>query len=621
MFLGALEKTTAVMVVLALFAPLQGERREPVVQARSVWKEASVPPGGKAILAVVLEIAPNFHINPDSRQLRVLGDFSPYASELKVVVAPASLIAETPVYPEPHPLRVDFAEGEILVWSGNTVIYVPFAVGADAAGGPAEIELDLRYQACDDKICLPPVTLKIKNSFNVRAKGDPDDTRALPDSGLFHEFEKRRGNAGSKVGFDFFEWKFSVESSGFAGVLAMLALASLGGLLLNFTPCVLPVIPLKIISLAEAGGQKTFRVFALGIAMSTGITAFWLVLGIAVAAASGAASTHQIFTRPVFSIATGLVIILMGAGMGGFFNIPLPEWAGRYAPRSGSISGSLGLGIMTGVLATPCTAPFMGAAAAWAILRGPAHTLLAFTAIGAGMAVPYLVLSMNPAWARKLPRAGPGSVLLKQLMGLLLAAAGSYFVGAGVSAMLSTSPDPPSQGYWWVVMGFVAAAGVWLARGSLHSASRPATRGTFVLLGLGGVFAALYGGLRLTDPGPIPWVPYTPERFSAALRQGKVVVAEFTAEWCLNCKALEKNILQRPEVAADLSDAEVVPLKVDLTAGWPPARDFLRSSGRWTIPWLVIYAPDGRAVFASDTYTPGQVQDALRQARALPARR
>ena len=110
----------------------------------------------------------------------------------------------------------------------------------------------------------------------------------------------------------------------------------------------------------------------------------------------------------------------------------------------------------------------MGAAAAWAATQYPATTLLTFASIGAGMAAPYMALSIFPALVERMPRTGPASELIKQVMGLLMLAAAAYFVGVGLSALVVTPPDPPGKEYWWAVMAFGAAAGFWLAYGTLR---------------------------------------------------------------------------------------------------------------------------------------------------------
>ena len=197
--------------------------------------------------------------------------------------------------------------------------------------------------------------------------------------------------------------------------------------------------------------------------MSMGVLAFWIGLGILIALVSDFSATNQLFQYPVFTILVGAVIGIMALGMFGFFSVRLPQFIYMINPQQDSPQGSFGLGVLAAVLSTPCTAPFMGAAAAWAATQTPLTTLTTFAAIGGGMALPYLILSAFPNLVNRMPKAGPASELIKQVMGLFMLAAAAYFIGVGISALLTTPPNPPSKNFWWPVMGFVTAGGAWLA--------------------------------------------------------------------------------------------------------------------------------------------------------------
>src|SRR5207248_1023040 len=156
--------------------------------------------------------------------------------------------------------------------------------------------------------------------------------------------------------------------------------------------------------------------------------------------------------------------------------------------------------------------------------QSPVITMSTFAAIGIGMAFPYLLLSAFPKLVTRVPRAGPASELVKQVMGLFMLPAGAYFLGTGLAGMLAKPPDPPTQAYWWVVAGFIGAAGVWLAWRTFQIATRRFSRIVFGGLGLIVLFAALAIGLRLTRSSPIHWVYFTPERLATAQHQSKVLV-------------------------------------------------------------------------------------------------
>ncbi len=325
---------------------------------------------------------------------------------------------------------------------------------------------------------------------------------------------------------------------------------------------------------------------------------------------------NQLFQYPVFTILIGTIIAVMAIGMCRAFSVPLPQFLYRLNPDEGTLTGAFALGTLAAILSTPCTAPFMGAAAAWAATQNALITLSVFGAIGIGMALPYLVLSAAPALVQRMPRSGPAGVLIKQVMGIFMLAAASYFIGAGLSALAVRPPDPPAKIYWWAVMGFIAAGGAWaLYRGWPLMGSR-LTKAVCLLASLAVLSGSVFGGLRFTDKGPIDWIYYTEDRYQTALAEGRVVVMVFTAAWCLNCKALQQGVLQRKAVAAVLNQVHVAPIKVDITGNNPEGRDRLLATGQLTIPLLVVYAPDGRVILKRSFYTAAEVIAAVDQAAA-----
>jgi suppressor for copper-sensitivity B len=225
-----------------------------------------------------------------------------------------------------------------------------------------------------------------------------------------------------------------------------------------------------------------------------------------------------------------------------------------------------------------------------------------------------LILSAYPNLANRMPKAGPASELVKQVMGLFMLAAAAYFFGVGISALLNSPPNPPSKVYWWPVMGLIAAGGIWMAYRTLRLASKKIIRTGFVCLGLVLVALPIWGAVRLSQEGPIKWIYYTPARFETAIEQRKTVLMDFTAEWCLNCKVLEESVLHDQRVVNLLEQENIVPMKVDITANNPAGKAKLKEAGSLTVPLLVVFSPGGSPVFKGDFYTVEQVLDAVKQA-------
>ena len=608
-----MQKSYLIALAFALFFANPPVSAQEKVRVSTAWPVDGARPGDLVALAIVVDIDDGFHINPDPAQTVAVGDFEPYPSDVRILEAAAGLTLEAVRFPKPHPIQADYADGDLLVYEGRTVFYLPVKVGEEVPPGPQRLKLEVEYQACDEFTCFIPNTVVLEAALPVVGAGKPVNRM---NSMLFEDYESAgAGTAGTGVRFDLFGWTFLIDTSSGAGLILLLIVAAFGGGLLNLTPCVLPVIPIKIIGLAQSADNPTRRL-VLGTTMSLGVVAFWLALGTMIAGISGFTATNQLFQYPMFTILVGLIIAAMAVGMCGLFYVRLPQAVYRFNPGHDSLAGSFGFGIMTAVLSTPCTAPFMGAAAAWAATQYPATTLLTFAAIGGGMAAPYLALSVFPALVDRMPRTGPASELIKQVMGLLMLAAAAYFVGVGLSALVVTPPDPPGTGYWWPVMAFGAAAGFWLVYGTLQITARTGRRAVFGCLGAALVVFSAIGAVRFTDKGPIDWIYYTPARFEEALEDGRVVVMDFTAEWCLNCKVLEHNVLQSPQVVTLLARPDVAPVKVDITGNNPVGKEKLRDTGRLTIPLLVIYTPGGHEVFKSDFYTVEQVVEAVNMARA-----
>lgn len=164
-------------------------------------------------------------------------------------------------------------------------------------------------------------------------------------------------------------------------------------------------------------------------------------------------------------------------------------------------------------------------------------------------------------------------------------------------------------------MAACAAAGAWTGYRAFRLARSKPAKAIWLIVGVGITASALIGGTQLTSSGPVAWTVYTPERLAAALKAQKTVVMIFTAEWCLNCKALEQSVWNNSELTRWVSRPTVAPMKVDLTGSNPAGREKLRQAGSLTIPLLVVYAADGRPILKSDFYTAEQVIEAIREAQ------
>lgn len=625
---------------LALFAavlcllghPTPAFAQPSTVMISAVASKSAVTPGDQFAVAVVFDHSPGWHVHTNAPVVPKGWDFLPIPTGIAVAPAPGLTLGPTQ-WPPAHAILADLAgtgkPEKYEVFEGRAIAYLPFVVGADAAVGELTLAIQVTSQACNDRVCAFQTTDELTVQIRVVAPGTPGSSAAnSPDfAGLdLAAFDAIRAGASSAaktpnalpkakpVEFRVFQWTFAVDPSGPVGLALMVLLAVLGGFVLNLTPCVLPVIPIKIMGLSAVAGNPR-RMLTLGLIMCAGTIAFWLAIGVAIAFISSFKAINQLFQFPFFAIGVGVFILVMALGMIGWFTISLPQAVYAVDPKRESPAGSFMFGVLTAVLSTPCTAPFMASASAWAATQRPSITMLAFAAIGIGMALPYAILSAFPKLVDKIPRTGPASELVKQVMGLLMLAVAVFFLGTGLDPLIRSATQPPIRFHWWLVAFIVAGAMGWLLFRAWRLTAKTSWRLAWTLIAGASTLAAGAVARSVTDRGPIPWLAYTPEAFKASVDAGKVVVLDFTAEWCLNCKVLEGTVLHKPEVVKLLNGPGVVSMRVDLTGKNPDGAAKLKELQWVGIPLLAIYGPGSSEPQKFDTYTPAVVTDAIARAR------
>lgn len=624
---------TIVLSVLTTFSTLAvaqpGTGDEVKVSATA--ERTTVAPGGQLAIAVMLDHAPHFHTWPSLAQDVLPPEIAEFAIRTEIAVtAPDGIDIGRIQWPTPTLNPVPDLSGkaatvDVYSYADKAVAYVPVRIGTDLPSGQQSLKFVVSYQACDESTCLPPMDVRLEVELTIDAEaGSVTEVPAL-----FNGFD-------ATVFADPTAWEAlpvaaaATSTRTFFGIpvptgaIGLALLGALGGLILNLTPCVLPVIPLKVLAISKHAGSPG-RTLYLGAWMAAGVVGFWLALGVLAASVTAFVDPSRLFGIWWITVGIGLIIAIMGVGIMGAFEITLPQKVYALNPKADSPHGSFLFGIMTAVLGLPCFGFVAGALLAGAAALPKTTILAIFAGIGFGMASPYLVLSLKPSLLKSLPKAGPASDLVKQVMGLLLLAAAAYFLGAGVLALIggnlawSTSlPWWSKVIHWWVVAGFALAAGGWLAVRTIKISKQAVPRVVFAALGL--VLAA-GGGLAAytqTDRAAHDfWIPFTPVAYDEAIARGDVVVLDFTAEWCLNCKALEAAVLSPDPVGAILRGGNgVVPFKADLTSTQAVGWDKLRDLGQTGIPLLVISGPGLDQPWLSNAYTTDQVISALEQARA-----
>ena len=383
------------------------------------------------------------------------------------------------------------------------------------------------------------------------------------------------------------------------GVLTFLFFGFLGGLILNLMPCVLPVISLKIFGFIQQAGQSREKIWRSGLAFAAGIFAWFvgLALLLIILKAAGREVTWGgfQFTNPYFVLLLSVIVLVFALNLLGVFEISLPQTATRgllsWTAGEGE-AGSFFQGVFATVLATPCTAPFLGTALGFAFTQSPVIILSMFVAIAAGMSAPYLLLCAQPAWLRFLPKPGPWMTHVKQFMGFLLLATLLfllYVLGAqrGSDALI-----------WASCFLLVVSVACWMKGAFIVPGASIATRRLSLVLMLvlvigSGIYfiGDKFRSSKLATTSQLAggWQAFTPERLQEELADGHAVFVDFTAAWCLTCKFNEASVLESATVREEFQRRGIVKLKADWTNGDPIITKLLQQFGRPGVPLYVLY--------------------------------
>ncbi|WP_316174315.1 MULTISPECIES: protein-disulfide reductase DsbD family protein [unclassified Bradyrhizobium] len=402
-----------------------------------------------------------------------------------------------------------------------------------------------------------------------------------------------------------------------ASIWAMLGAALLGGFILNFMPCVFPVLSLKLVSLVDhdpAHAPSPRRAF---LATAAGIVASFVTLATVLSAlkAAGAEVGWGLqFQQPAFLIAMIIVLAAFGANLLGLFEISLPWWiAGRLgnAASHRTMAGHAINGFVMTLLATPCSAPFVGTAVAFALSQAAPQILLVFTTLGLGMAAPYLSLAAAPRLAALFPRPGRWMLKLRVLAALAMAATALWLL-----IVLADISGPSTAA--------VLAAAL-LVPALIMASLRFPLRRTIAGAGLAGTIGlALIAATSVKQPdgasrpAGIAWQPLVPAEITAHVRAGHTVFVDIGASWCVTCKVNEKLVLDSTAVRSRLASG-VVAVKADWTSPSDAIATYLRSFGRYGLPFNIVFGPGApTGILLPELLTPQIVLDAIDTASTIP---
>jgi thiol:disulfide interchange protein DsbD len=356
-------------------------------------------------------------------------------------------------------------------------------------------------------------------------------------------------------------------------------LAFAAGMILNFMPCVLPVIPFKVQALLrETTGTTRSRALAAA-ALLAGSLAFFILLG-AVTAGFGLMWGQQ-FQHPWFRFLLSLFLFAAAIATFTGWSWRLPQFVYR-VPMSRHLGAFL-TGALAGVLSTPCSGPFLGSVLAYSATRSPQEAMVLFSAIGTGLAFPYLLLLLWPGLLSRLSFNSRLAVTFKTLLGFVLLGGSLFFIQGFL-------PPFVRQVGW---MALVGAVGVWLVF-RFTSGRRVKLRPVLILV-MAIVLVAGFRNISINHGGDgISWQAYSDLRLAQAF--GRPVLVEFTADWCINCKAMERTTFKDNKLLAAIETMGVIALQVDLTQVDEQRRAIFDRFGGRAIPYIVVLDKQGRPV-------------------------
>jgi thiol:disulfide interchange protein DsbD len=397
-----------------------------------------------------------------------------------------------------------------------------------------------------------------------------------------------------------------------SGAVLIFALFSgfLGGLILNLMPCVLPVISLKIFGFISQAGASPQRIFRHGVAFTAGVFSWFLGLAILVILLKSGG--HQVtwgafqFQSPLFVVFLSVLVFVFALNLLGLFEITLPGAASTRLDQATSSDGYLGSfcqGLFATLLATPCTAPFLGSALGFAFGQSPAVILGMFLAVASGMSLPYLLLSARPGWRSWIPKPGAWMEVIRQFLAFPLLATNVWLLwvlnnqlgGAAVLRILT--------------LFLLIALLLWsIARAGGISSGRIRILIQVLLLLLLGIPALLLTRtilaispsaaqtpVTVTGGEGISWVPYSASELDRLRSEGKPVFLDFTASWCLTCQFNDRTAINVPAVRKALRDRGITAMKGDWTNSDPAITEALKSFGRVGVPLAVFYPAGQRS--------------------------
>ena len=535
-------------VVLVLLAhPLfgQGGSRS-VVQETGYASVSAVRPGDRFKLGVALDVARGYHINA---HVPTLDYVIPTTVRFTV---PSGFVLEEVQYPEPELKSFTFApDTKLAVHDGIVVITAGIEAAASLHPGSLKVPVRVRVQACNDQLCLPPADIDFDIPIQAVAAGTP--VRET-NSDIFSGLKQFQGSPQKDDLADI------IASSGLP--LALLAVF-LAGLALNLTPCVYPLIPITIgffVNQASSHGKpRLSRTFLLAVMYVFGMAITYSILGVAASMTGGlfGAALQNSFVL----IALASVMVALALSMFGVYEFRVPQFLNRFASQSAQSTsgeaGALAMGLTMGIVAAPCIGPFvLGLLVHVSAKADPLYGFVIFFVLALGLGLPYVFLGTFSGAIKELPRSGEWMVAVRKVFGVILIGMALYFL----MPLMGGSEN-------LVFIIFFGASAFYLFFWESGRTRPKAFAWILRAIGVGAAAIAVSMAIPDRPEKTISWQPYSEESLVAAQREGRPVVIDVFADWCIPCKELDHQTFSDDGVRQEAM--RFVTLKLNLTFSDP----------------------------------------------------
>lgn len=509
---------------------------------------------------------------------------------------------------------------EVKYFGDRVTWKIPVRVPPSARTGEFPIVLLVGFTTCDEGSCDQPAGLSVEGMLSV---GDDTDASAsslmltaidfneVAESPLLATWIDDLGATEVAALPESTLEEQPTQALTLFHILAGLA----GGFILNFMPCVLPVIGLKVMSFVNQAGNSHRRVVSLNLAYVAGILSVMLVLAVLTVAAKllwgNAFGWGEQFTVLEFKVALACLVFAMALSFLGVWEIPIPGFAtssksGELMQKEGH-AGAFLKGVLTTILATPCSGPLLGSLFGLSLVLSPLSVVVLYLVVGLGMSLPFLVLCAWPSFIRFLPKPGAWMETLKQILAFPLLLTAVFFVASIDSGHRIAT----------LILLIVVWFACWLVGRVPAYAERIQARITW-LAGVATIVIGAYVSFTYFGPfdSDLKWVPYNESQLSQYRREGKTVMIDFTANWCLNCQINTRVAIDKERVAQLVEENKVVPMLADWTDRSDAIREKLDELQSNSIPLLVIYppGPSSEPILLRDLLTESQVIEALERA-------